>query len=106
MTTPGSLLDLGSRQAVDLALHRMVRKGTLRRLGRGLYDYPQTHPQLGPLLPPLEALAKALAGQRQIRIDRGDAARKTGGAGAADFRPRGLGRPGTGRGRAARDRSR
>lgn len=68
VTTPGSLLDLGSRQAVDLALHRMVRKGTLRRLGRGLYDYPQTHPQLGPLLPPLEALAKALAGQRQIRI--------------------------------------
>lgn len=68
VTTPGSLLDLGSRQAVDLALHRMVRKGTLRRLGRGLYDYPQTHPQLGPLLPPLEALAQALAGQRQIRI--------------------------------------
>jgi hypothetical protein len=31
---PGDFLDLGSRRTVDLALHRMVRDGTLRRLAR------------------------------------------------------------------------
>jgi predicted transcriptional regulator of viral defense system len=40
-------LDLGSRQAVDLALHRLAKKGTLRRLARGLYDYPRIDPELG-----------------------------------------------------------
>jgi hypothetical protein len=36
VVTPGDFLDLGSRQAVDLALHRLAKKGTLRRLTRGL----------------------------------------------------------------------
>jgi predicted transcriptional regulator of viral defense system len=26
----------------DLALHRLAKKGTLRRLARGLYDYPRS----------------------------------------------------------------
>lgn len=33
-------LDLGSRAAVDQALSRLVRAGAIRRLGRGLFDYP------------------------------------------------------------------
>mgnify|MGYP007124327236 CR=1 FL=1 len=49
--TPGDFLDLGSRQAVDLALHRLAKKGTLRRLARGLYDYPRIDPVLGLLTP-------------------------------------------------------
>jgi hypothetical protein len=49
VVTPGDFLDLGSRQAVDLALHRMAKKGTLRRLTRGLYDYPRIDSDLGPL---------------------------------------------------------
>ncbi len=47
VVTPGDFLDLGSRQAVDLALHRLAKKGTLRRLARGLYDYPRIDPELG-----------------------------------------------------------
>jgi uncharacterized protein DUF6088 len=65
---PTDFLDLGSRQAVDLALHRLVRKGTIRRLARGIYDYPKMHPVLGPLLPPPEAIAKAVAGRQQARL--------------------------------------
>ncbi len=65
---PADFLDLGSRQAVDLALHRLARKGTIRRLARGIYDYPKTHPVLGPLLPPPEAIAKAIAGRQQARL--------------------------------------
>ena len=43
---PGDFLDLGSREAVDLVLHRLVKKGTLRRLARGVYDFPEQHPVL------------------------------------------------------------
>jgi hypothetical protein len=40
--TPVDLLDLGARDAVDKALQRLARAGTLRRIGRGLYDRPRT----------------------------------------------------------------
>jgi hypothetical protein len=65
---PGDFLDLGSRRAVDLALHRMVKDGTLRRLARGLYDCPKTHPALGVLLPSIDSIAKALAGKDRLRL--------------------------------------
>jgi hypothetical protein len=65
---PADFLDLGSRQAIDLALHRLVCKGTIRRLARGICDYPKIHPVLGPLLPPPDAVAKAIAGRQQARL--------------------------------------
>lgn len=61
-------MDLGSRQAVDLALHRLVKKGTLRRLARGLYDYPRTDPDLGLLSPTTDAIVKALKGRDNILL--------------------------------------
>ena len=64
----GIVLDLGSRRAVDLALHRLERKKTLRRLARGLYEYPREHPELGTLSPDIEKVAKALAGKDRIRL--------------------------------------
>ena len=39
--TPKDFLDLGSREAVDQALSRLVKAGRLRRVGRGLYDRPR-----------------------------------------------------------------
>ena len=66
VVTQGDFLDLGSRQAVDLALHRLVKKGTLRRLARGLYDYPRQDPDLGLLFPTLDAIVKALKGRDNI----------------------------------------
>src|SRR5262245_29103919 len=65
---PGDFLDLGSRQAVDLALHRLARKGIIRRLARGVYDFPEQHPVLGPLLPSADTIAKALAGRDHTRL--------------------------------------
>ena len=59
--TPADFLDLGSRAAVDQALSRLTKDGRLRRLARGLYDYPQVHSQLGPLAPTPDAVAKAFA---------------------------------------------
>ncbi len=66
--TPNHFNDLGSRQAVDLALHRLVGKGTIRRLGRGLYDYPKKHAKLGLLSPSLDAVATALKDRDAARI--------------------------------------
>src|SRR5215831_15355460 len=65
---PADFLDLGSRQAVDVALHRLARKGTIRRLARGVYDFPKEHPVLGPLQPSAEAVAEALAGRDWTRL--------------------------------------
>ena len=48
---PTDFLTLGSRQTVDIVLHRLVRKGTIRRLARGVYDFPKEHPKLGKLQP-------------------------------------------------------
>ena len=66
--TPNDFLDLGSRDAVDKALSRLVIKGTVRRLARGLYEYPREHPELGRLSPDIERVAKALAGKDRIRL--------------------------------------
>ena len=65
---PADFLDLGSREAVDIVLHRLARKGTVRRLARGVYDFPKEHPVLGPLSPSAEAVAKALAGRDRTRL--------------------------------------
>src|SRR3990170_4827300 len=65
---PADFLGIGSREAVDISLHRLARKGTIRRLARGVYDFPKEHPELGPLQPSAEAVAKALAGRDCTRL--------------------------------------
>lgn len=66
--TPTHFLDLGERNAVDKALSRLAGAGTIRRLVRGLYDYPKQHPVLGTLTPSADAIAGALAGRDRTRL--------------------------------------
>ena len=61
-------LDLDSRAAVDLALSRLTRAGTLKRLARGLYARPRRHPFLGEVSPSVEAVARALAKRDRVRL--------------------------------------
>ena len=65
---PADFLDIGSREAIGTALHRLARKGTIRRLARGVYDFPKQHPVLGPLSPSAETVARALAGRDHTRL--------------------------------------
>ena len=58
---PRDLLDQGDRGAVDVALHRLVATDKIRRLGRGVYDYPKNHPRLGQLTPSTDEIARAIA---------------------------------------------
>ena len=66
--TPIHFLDLGSRAAVDQSLTRLAKDGTVRRLARGLYDYPQKHSTLGDLPANYERIAQALAGRDNLKI--------------------------------------
>ena len=66
--TPSYFLDLGNRDAIDQGLGRMVRSGAIRRLARGLYDYPEKHPALGDLPANYERIAQALAGRDNLKI--------------------------------------
>jgi len=66
--TPKHFLDLGSRRAVDLALHRLKASGTIRQLARGLYDYPVQDPVLGAVAASAEAIARALVVRDAIRL--------------------------------------
>lgn len=66
--TPSDFIGLGSADAVRIALFRLARKKTIRRLASGLYDYPRTHAQLGLLSPDPDVVAQALARSRGTRI--------------------------------------
>tara|TARA_R110000868_G_scaffold380784_5_gene647072 strand:+ start:9535 stop:10113 length:579 start_codon:yes stop_codon:yes gene_type:complete len=59
--TTRDFIALGSRPAIDTALSRLVVQGQIRRLARGIYDYPKQHPLLGDLFPTLDDVAQAIA---------------------------------------------
>ncbi len=66
--TPMDFLDLGSRQAVDTALSRLAKAGRIRRLARGLYDYPKSHKKIGLLSPSPEVVIEALTRRDRVRL--------------------------------------
>lgn len=66
--TPNHFKDLGSRDAIASALKRYKQAGLIRQLARGLYDYPKTDSELGPLQPSTDDIAKALAGRDAARL--------------------------------------
>lgn len=66
--TPQDFADLGSRDAVATALRRYKAAGTIRLLGRGLYDVPRRHEMFGILWPEIESIAKALERKDGIRL--------------------------------------
>lgn len=66
--TPSDFLDVATRAAIDQALSRLVKSGKLRRLVRGLYDFPKVHSKLGPLSPAPDDVAQALARESGSRV--------------------------------------
>lgn len=66
--TPRQFTDLGTRAAVDQALSRLQHSGQIRRLARGVYEFPKIHPKIGVLSPSPEAIAKAVAERTGSRI--------------------------------------
>ena len=67
--SPKDFLDLGGRPTVDSALHRLTRRGEVRRVVRGIYDYPRFSKLLDQhLSPDLDQVARAIARKFGWRI--------------------------------------
>lgn len=66
---PKDFSGLGERSSIDVALHRLLTKGTIRRVMRGIYDYPKWSVNLGrELSPDLDQVAHVLARKFGWRI--------------------------------------
>ena len=60
--SPKDFSALGTRSSIDVALHRLLAKGTIRRVIRGIYDYPQYSQRLNRTLSPdVDHVAQAIA---------------------------------------------
>lgn len=67
--SPRDFLDIGGRPTVDSSLHRLARKGEIRRVIRGIYDYPRFSPLLNQRLSPdIDQVARAIARKFRWRI--------------------------------------
>jgi hypothetical protein len=67
--TAADFLDLGSRDAVDKALQRLIASNEIRRIDRGLYDRPGDNPLTKRSNPPdPRRVIDAVARRDQIRI--------------------------------------
>tara|TARA_R110000787_G_scaffold274543_1_gene382531 strand:+ start:18749 stop:19279 length:531 start_codon:yes stop_codon:yes gene_type:complete len=64
------LLDRFSRQQADNALSELVKQGKIRRVARGIYDYPAYSELLQkPLSPDIDQVARAYARKNNWRIE-------------------------------------
>jgi hypothetical protein len=66
--TPIHFADLGSDASIRKALSQLEKKKFIRRLARGLYDYPIKHDTLGVIPPDLNEVAKAIAEKDSVQI--------------------------------------
>jgi hypothetical protein len=67
--TPKDFLDFGDRAAVDQALSRLTKAGSLRRVARGMYDIPRVNPILKrAAAPDLGAVVDAVARRDKVTI--------------------------------------
>ena len=66
---PADFATLGSRDVIDKTLQRMVARGDLRRIDRGLYDRPALNKLTKrPSMPDYRAVADALSRRDQTRL--------------------------------------
>lgn len=67
-------LDLGSTDAIGMALMRLHRRGEIRRVRRGYFDRPRQDPNLGEISPSHSELLGAIARRTGRRFQPGPAA--------------------------------
>jgi hypothetical protein len=67
--TAKDLAAVASRGAIDVALSRLTKEGTIRRIGRGLYDCPRQSEILGEAIAPdIDQAAQAIARKHRWTI--------------------------------------
>lgn len=65
---PDNFLELGSPEAIHMALSRLTSQGEIIRLAKGIYIKPQVDELLGQVLPSLEEIAGAIAEKEKVII--------------------------------------
>jgi hypothetical protein len=66
--TPDHFLDYGSDTAIRKSLSRLAKEGRIRRVAKGIYEYPQIHKELGEISTQPESVVKALAIRDNIKV--------------------------------------
>jgi hypothetical protein len=66
--SPTDFIDLAELRTVNVVLGRLTKAGKIRRLSRGIYDYPRLHSKLGTLFPEINSVVKAIIGRDKIRL--------------------------------------
>ncbi len=66
--TPRDFSDLAGTESILMALSRLAKENTIRRLAHGIYDYPIIHPKLGSIYPPAEDIARAAVRQHKTKL--------------------------------------
>jgi len=61
-------LHFGSSEAIRKALERLVNKGLISRISRGIYARLKTHEMFGEIMPSAEEIAQAIAKRDKARI--------------------------------------
>lgn len=59
--TAKDFIDIAPRNTIGVTLHRLFKKGIIRKIGYGIYDFPAQHPKLGILAPSPDTIASAIA---------------------------------------------
>jgi hypothetical protein len=65
---PDDFHQFGSSEAVRLALHRIEKKGLIRRVAQGVYVQPRTNKYIGEIKPTAEMVAEGIAKRDKIRL--------------------------------------
>ena len=65
---PEDFTDLGSNDAVRLALHRLEKKELIRRIAQGIYVRPKISDFIGELTPTAEDVIKAIIKRDKIKV--------------------------------------
>lgn len=65
---PEDFHDLGSSEAIRLALHRLEKEKRIARVAQGIYVRPIISQYIGEVLPSAEEVAKGIAKRDRIRI--------------------------------------
>lgn len=62
-------MSMGNRGSVDMALTSLLKAGKIRRVGKGLYDYPRTNKELGGAMnPDINKVVYALARKLGLKV--------------------------------------
>jgi len=64
---PADFNEMGSSEAVRLALFRLEKEGMIARVAQGIYVRPKESSLIGPLIPTAEEVAEAIAKRDRMR---------------------------------------